>query len=97
MIIISIRTSDVIPIADCPDDFIDYFLKELKAHPFARKIGFSLRIDNLPDQYEHKQKVIDWEKQYYARPTRKRFIPGSHRYDFRPLPTACRTEQKPVG
>ena len=25
--------------------------------------------DNLPDQYEHKQKVIDWEKQYYARPT----------------------------
>ena len=61
--------SDVIPIADCPDDFIDYFLKELKAHPFARKIGFSLRIDNLPDQYEHKQKVIDWEKQYYARPT----------------------------
>lgn len=37
--------SDVIPSDYCPKDFIDYFFKELKKHPFARKIGFSLRID----------------------------------------------------
>ncbi|MDH6534845.1 hypothetical protein M2101_001521 [Parabacteroides sp. PM5-20] len=61
--------SDVVPTTYCPDDFIDYFLKELKKHPFARKIGFSLRIDNIPDTYIHKDKVIDWEGKYYQRLT----------------------------
>ena len=50
--------SDVVPVKECPNDFIDYFLRELKRHPLARKIGFSLRIDNLPDCYAHKDKVI---------------------------------------
>ena len=49
--------SDVVPVKECPNDFIDYFLRELKRHPLARKIGFSLRIDNLPDCYAHKDKV----------------------------------------
>lgn len=55
--------SDVIPSDYCPKDFIDYFFKELKKHPFARKIGFSLRIDNIPDSYIHKEEVINLEKQ----------------------------------
>ncbi|WP_455622289.1 glycosyltransferase family 2 protein [Parabacteroides sp.] len=57
--------SDVVPADYCPADFIDYFLRELKRHPLARKIGFSLRIDNLPDCYAHKEKVIALEKRYY--------------------------------
>ena len=60
--------SDVIPSDYCPKDFIDYFFKELKKHPFARKIGFSLRIDNIPDSYIHKEEVINLEKQYYLKP-----------------------------
>ncbi len=63
--------SDVVPTDYCPKDFIDHFLRELKRHPLARKIGFSLRIDNLPDSYAHKEKVIDLEKRYYARPVGK--------------------------
>ena len=58
--------SDVVPVKECPNDFIDYFLRELKRHPLARKIGFSLRIDNLPDCYAHKEKVIQLESRYYA-------------------------------
>lgn len=58
--------SDVVPVKECPNDFIDYFLRELKRHPLARKIGFSLRIDNLPDCYAHKDKVIRLESHYYA-------------------------------
>ncbi len=58
--------SDVVPVKECPNDFIDYFLRELKRHPLARKIGFSLRIDNLPDCYAHKDKVIQLESRYYA-------------------------------
>lgn len=60
--------SDVIPSDYCPKDFIDYFFKELKKHPFARKIGFFLRIDNIPDSYIHKEEVINLEKQYYLKP-----------------------------
>lgn len=58
--------SDVVPADYCPANFIDYFLQELKKHPLARKIGFSLRIDNLPDHYSHKQEVIKKEKIFYS-------------------------------
>ena len=60
--------SDVVPCSYCPQDFIDYFLKELKKYPLARKVGFSLRIDNIPDTYAHKDKVIKQEKKYYESP-----------------------------
>ena len=63
--------SDVVPANDCPADFIDYFWTELKKHPFARKIGFSLRIDNLPDHYVRKQEVIERESVYYQRPNKQ--------------------------
>jgi len=56
---------DVVPIEERPDDFMNIFLKALKKHKSARKVGFSLRIDNLPDHYKFKSKVIDWEKQFY--------------------------------
>jgi hypothetical protein len=58
---------DVVPSAFCPGDFIDYFFSELKKHPLARKTGFSLRIDNLPDHYGNKEEVIAWEQQFYTR------------------------------
>lgn len=60
--------SDVVPADYCPTDFIDYFLLQLKKHPLARKVGFSLRIDNLPDHYNHKSEVIEKEKIYYSHP-----------------------------
>lgn len=28
---------------------------------YAVKAGFSLRLDDLPDHYDKKQEVIDWE------------------------------------
>lgn len=61
--------SDVVPVKECPNDFADYFLYELKRHPMARKIGFSLRIDNLPDCYAYKEKVIHWESRYFTQAT----------------------------
>jgi hypothetical protein len=59
--------SDVVPVEECPDDFMEVFLDVLKKNQFARKVGFSLRIDNLPDHYRNKKEVIEWEKQYYER------------------------------
>lgn len=58
---------DVVLIEECPVNFLDTFLGILKKHPTIMKVGFSLKIDDLPDYYENKQKVIDHEKQYWTR------------------------------
>lgn len=62
--------SDVVPSDYCPDNFIDYLFDEIKKRPLARKIGFSLRIDNLPDHYSQKDEVIAWEERYYTKITK---------------------------
>lgn len=57
--------SDVSLVDQCPDDFLDYIFAKLKQYKFARKIGLSLRLDNLPDCYKDKKSVIQWEAKYY--------------------------------
>ncbi len=59
--------SDVVPIDQCPQDFMSVFLNKLKENKKIQKIGFSLKIDDLPDHYDLKQKVTDWEKSFYER------------------------------
>lgn len=56
---------DVVPIDECPANFMEYFLEVLLAHPEFKKVGFSLKIDDLPDHFPHKQSVIEWEKQFW--------------------------------
>lgn len=57
--------SDIEPIEECPDDFLLFFLLTLKKYKLARKVGFSLKIDDLPDSYLLKQEVISWEKRFF--------------------------------
>lgn len=57
--------SDVVPIEECPEDFLLHFFNLLQKYPKTHKVGFSLKIDDLPDSYENKQKVIEWESKYY--------------------------------
>ena len=56
---------DVVPIDECPDDFLSFFKDTLEKYKFAQKVGFSLKIDDLPDCYSKKDEVINWEKQYF--------------------------------
>lgn len=56
---------DIIPTEECPDDVIGYFFKLHKEYPFHQKIGFGLRIDDLPNHYSHKEAVITWENQFW--------------------------------
>ena len=58
--------SDVIPIDECPDDFLLFFLQTLKKYKLAKKVGFSLKIDDIPDHYSLKSEVIEFEKKYYC-------------------------------
>ncbi len=59
--------SDISIVEECPDNFLEYFYSYLKKYPLAHKIGPSLKIDDLPDHYKLKNKVINWEKQFYEK------------------------------
>jgi hypothetical protein len=58
---------DVIPDPDCPKDFIAHFYNLLQKHPELDKIGFSLRIDNIPDHYDRKQQVFEIENLFWKK------------------------------
>lgn len=57
--------SDIVPAEHCPDDFLLRFLRLLQEHDEIQKVGFSLKIDDLPDHFADKQKIISWEKDYF--------------------------------
>ncbi len=54
------------PVPECPSDFIELFLTIMNDYSEMSKIGFSLKIDDIPDEYDKKDEVISWESQYYA-------------------------------
>jgi hypothetical protein len=56
--------SDVVPVEECPDDFLLFFRDMLKKHRLAQKVGFSLKIDDIPDCYAMKEDVIKWESHF---------------------------------
>jgi hypothetical protein len=55
---------DIIPDKDCPKNFLSTF-KEILDKYKVDKVGFGLRIDNLPDHYKNKEAVIKWEQQFW--------------------------------
>lgn len=57
--------SDLSLVKECPDNFMEVFYNLLKKYPEVFKVGFSLRIDDLPDHYNQKEKVIKWESRFY--------------------------------
>lgn len=49
----------------CPIDFMERFLQIMDKHPFCQKVGFGIRIDDLPDYFSKKQQVIEHESKYW--------------------------------
>lgn len=57
---------DVIPNDNLPDNFAEIMLKKLiKYYLTVNKIGFALRIDDIPDYFPAKKNAIEWEKKYW--------------------------------
>lgn len=48
----------------CPDDFMEFLFQKLWKYPFVRKIGLSLKIDDLPENGCITKETLEWEKQY---------------------------------
>jgi hypothetical protein len=59
-----ITDCDIVPIEQCPPDFVLKFEEVLKKYK-VHKVGFGLKIDDLPDTFRAKQKVINWESQFW--------------------------------
>ena len=56
---------DVVPDDDCPLDAIDRFGELLDRYPNCVKVGFGLRIDDLPNRYRHADAVRAYEGAFW--------------------------------
>lgn len=60
-----VTDSDILPVEDCPDDFIELFYEILNKNPHFTKVGFSLKIDDIPDTNKQKKFIVRWESEFY--------------------------------
>lgn len=62
--------SDVLPLEECPSNFLSYFIR-LSIKYGYKKVGFGLKIDDLPNWFNKKSEVIKWEENYWLSPLEK--------------------------
>lgn len=58
---------DVLPIDQCPKDFLKYFKTILDKNYRIDKVGFGIKIDDLPDSFTFKEKVVSYELGYWKK------------------------------
>lgn len=63
--------SDVIPTEKCPTNLIEELYNVLKRHRAIEKAGVSLKISDLPDSFDQKEKVIEWETKHWEKEIEK--------------------------
>ena len=56
---------DILPVDDCPVDFMEKLYHCLKKYPGIRKAGMSLKIDDIPKDAPLHDDVIRWESRFY--------------------------------
>lgn len=56
---------DVIPSATCPGDVLSHFIDVHEQFFDYKKVGFGLRINDLPNHFALKDEVITWESQFW--------------------------------
>lgn len=59
---------DVVPAEDCPEDFIRHFHDLMARYPEAMKVGFGLKIDDIPDCFNQKANIQLGESRYWQHP-----------------------------
>lgn len=57
--------SDMELSADCPDDFMYHFITILEKYTLSQKVGFGIKIDDLPDHFINKTSVIEHESEFW--------------------------------
>ncbi len=59
--------SDMEITAECPEDFMQHFIDILNRYPLSQKVGFGIKIDDLPNHFINKQKVIEHECRFWIK------------------------------
>lgn len=58
--------SDIVPNINLPNDFMTILLQYLDMYfRVVNKVGFALKIDDIPNEFPLKDKVIKWEQQFW--------------------------------
>lgn len=57
--------SDIFLPDDCPDDILRHFYEILVNTPYTGRVGCALHIDDLPDHFMNKEKVIFCESRFW--------------------------------
>lgn len=60
-----ITDADIIPNQNLPSDYIKQLIDVLDKNKNVTKVGFALQTEDIPDYYQHKQKVLEWEKKHW--------------------------------
>ncbi|GGC32261.1 hypothetical protein GCM10011386_25500 [Parapedobacter defluvii] len=62
-----ITDPDILPNPKLPSNFMEVMLKKMDKYHFGiQKVGFALEIDTIPDYFPLKEKVLNWERQYWT-------------------------------
>ena len=60
--------ADIVPNENLPEDFMKVMMSILiKEFNTVNKVGFALDIENIPEYYVFKDKVIRWEKKFWKK------------------------------
>ena len=59
---------DIVPAEECPVDAVQHFYELLMEHKQLKRVGFGLKIDDLPEHFVHRRAVIRWERQFWETP-----------------------------
>jgi hypothetical protein len=63
---------DVLPIEECPNDFVELFITTLGKHSQVGKVGFGLRLDDLPTSSTLWHSIVSHELHFW----RQRIAPN---------------------
>jgi hypothetical protein len=58
--------SDVVPVEEAPLDAVARFAELLARYPEAEKVGFGLRLDDIPATYQFQADVLAWEAHFWS-------------------------------
>ncbi|MDR7372327.1 glycosyltransferase family A protein [Flavobacterium aquidurense] len=66
-----VTDADILPSDDCPADFLLKFKNILDNDFKFNKVGFSLKIDDIPDTNLNKDKIVKWESRFWEQKTKE--------------------------
>ncbi len=60
--------ADIVPNEKMPDRFLDIMISHLKKITGINKVGLALELNDIPDSYPAKEKVLNWEARFWKKP-----------------------------